>query len=145
MELKVHDLMSKDLYFLSPDDSIYEAAVLMSQHDIGIVPICDNGKVKGLVTDRDLVLRGIARKRPNSSRLEDVMSQNLIYATPEMSVTEAAELMAEAQVRRLPVVDGEQLVGMISLGDLSIDQMSDEKAGHALSKISENHDHPPLH
>ncbi|WP_044642229.1 CBS domain-containing protein [Risungbinella massiliensis] len=138
----VGELMSQDLYFLTPDDTIFEAAVMMKQHDIGIVPICEEGKVTGVVTDRDLVLRGIADKKPNSGRLQEVMSQNLIFAAPEMDLMEAAEIMAEAQIRRLPVVQENQLIGMLSIGDLATEEMSDQKAGGALSEISvRKHEH----
>lgn len=133
----VEELMSQDLYYLTPDDTIYEAAVMMKQQDIGIVPICQDGEVHGVVTDRDLVLRGIADKKPNSGRLHEVMSDVLLFAAPEMDLMEAAEIMAEAQVRRLPVVQGKQLVGMLSIGDLAVEKMSDQKAGLALSEISE--------
>lgn len=142
MKSTVREWMSQDLYFLSPDDLVFEAAVMMKQHDIGIIPLCNkDGKLEGVVTDRDLVIRGIAEKRPNSTKLNKIMTPDPIWATPDMTLNDAAELMANAQLRRLPVVEEEKLIGLISIGDLAVEQNSDEMAGEALSEISKDHGH----
>jgi CBS domain-containing protein len=90
-----------------------------------------------MITDRDLVIKGIAEKKPNSSKVTDVMSEELITITAEASVEEASKLMAQHQIRRLPVVENQKLVGIVSLGDLSTFRYANERAGEALSDISE--------
>lgn len=137
----VREVMTTDVQACTSQDNVYEVALKMKELNVGAIPIVDHNQLVGMLTDRDLVTRGIAGKKANSSRVTDIMSHNLFSATPDMSVEEAAQLMAEHQIRRLPVVDQGQVVGMISLGDLSINQYSDQRAGAALTKISEHHPH----
>lgn len=137
--LKLQDVMSTDLEYVSTKDNLYEAACLMRDHNIGLIPVVDQGKLVGVVTDRDIVVRGVAERRPNSLEVGKVMSSTLVKGFPEMSVGEAEELMAQAQVRRLPVVDHEnRLVGIVSLGDLAL--RARKNVTHAVSEISETHD-----
>jgi CBS domain-containing protein len=136
---KVRDIMSTNIAHLSPDDNLFEAATIMRDENIGMVPVCENGHLKGIITDRDIVTRGIAEKKPNSCQINDIMSSQLVYGTPDMSVDEAAEKMAEAQIRRLPIVDQNQLVGVVSLGDLAVRSPYQNEASDALSEISESH------
>ncbi|MBH0229021.1 CBS domain-containing protein [Halobacillus yeomjeoni] len=139
----VKDIMTSDVSVCRTDDCLSDAASLMKQKNIGAVPVCDTqGNLMGMVTDRDLVIRGYADKRPDSAPLQQVMSDHLFHCTPECSLEEASRIMAEHQVRRLPVVENGQLMGIISLGDLSTEEMSDEAAGEALQDISER---PELH
>jgi CBS domain-containing protein len=109
----------------------------MKDLNVGAIPIVENNQLVGMITDRDLVVRGIAEKHAGSNPVTNVMSDNLVTITPEASVEEAAHLMAQHQVRRLPVVEHGQLIGILALGDLAVDQMSDDSAGDALSDISE--------
>ncbi|MFD3447195.1 CBS domain-containing protein [Microbacteriaceae bacterium 4G12] len=136
----VREVMSTDLSYCTPLDNVYEAAVKMKQEDIGIIPIVENGQLLGLVTDRDLVIRGIADKNPGSNKITEVMSTQIVSVSPDDPVEKATELMASHQIRRLPVVENGQLVGMLSLGDLAVEKTSDEQASFALSEISEDHD-----
>lgn len=136
----VREIMSTDVVHLSPQDNIYEAAAIMKDRNIGMIPVIENGALTGVVTDRDLVLRGVAERKPNSSSIRDVMSDKLVYGTPDMSVEEAAQIMAEAQVRRLPILENDQLVGVVSIGDVALQQPNENQvAGEALSEISETH------
>lgn len=138
----VRDLMSTDCKTVTLKDNVHEIAVLMAENDTGFVPVVeteDHGKVIGVVTDRDLVIRGYAQKRPGSCPVQDVMSAQLITISPEQDAEEAADLMAKHQIRRLPVVDNGKLVGIISLGDLSLGSTTGRDAGIALSEISEDH------
>lgn len=137
---QLRDIMSTDLACVSPQDNIYQAASMMKEYNVGMIPVVDNGKLEGVVTDRDLVIRGIAERKPNSSSVREVMSHQLVYGSPDMSVDEAARLMADAQIRRLPVVENDKLVGVVSIGDLAVREAHDQKAGRALSEISETHD-----
>ncbi|WP_449539891.1 CBS domain-containing protein [Ferdinandcohnia sp. Marseille-Q9671] len=133
----VRDVMSTDVEYCTPLDNVYEVAVKMKDLDVGAIPILDNNKLIGMITDRDLVVRGIAEKRPGSNQVTNVMSENLITCSPDTSLDEASQLMSKHQIRRLPVVENDQLVGIVSLGDLATNTTSDESAGDALSDISE--------
>ncbi|WP_044893884.1 CBS domain-containing protein [Bacillus alveayuensis] len=135
----VRDVMTTDVEYCTPLDNVYEVAVKMRDLDVGAIPIVENGRLIGLITDRDLVVRGIAEKRSGSNQATNVMSENLVTVSPDTSVQEAAQLMAKHQVRRLPVVENGKLVGIVSLGDLATNSSADQKAGYALSEISEQH------
>jgi CBS domain-containing protein len=91
-----------------------------------------------MITDRDIVIRGIAERHPPSSKVEDIMSNNLITISPDASSGEAVKLMAEHQIRRLPVVEGDELIGIVSLGDFAIRELTDDQAKQALTEISES-------
>lgn len=140
---QVRDLMTANCKTVTLQDNIYEAAVLMAENDFGFVPVVeveDNRKLIGVVTDRDLTVRGYAKKQPGSASINEVMSnQKLVWATPDMDVHEAADLMAVNQVRRLPVVENGQLCGVIAIGDLATESINVNEAGDALSEISEPH------
>lgn len=119
-------------------DNIYEAAVKMKQYDTGFIPIVDGERLVGAVTDRDLVLRGIAAKHPGSTRISHIMTEEIISISPDATIDDAAALMAEEQVRRLPVVKNGKLVGIVSIGDLAKRTPFADEAGQALSEISES-------
>lgn len=138
---KLRDIMTTDLRYCIAEDNIYEAAVKMKSWDIGCIPVCSNGEIIGLVTDRDLVIRAMAEKKPGSTQITEVMTKDLVTATPDMDVEEAARLMSQKQVRRLPVVEGKKLVGMCALRDIAIRDRYDVIAEKAISKISEEKDH----
>lgn len=134
---KIREIMTTDLETCSLLDNVYEVAVKMKEFDVGAVPIVDGEKLVGMITDRDIVLRGIAEKKPPSSKVEVVMSEHLVTITPDTSTKEAAKLMSDHQIRRLPVVEGDKLVGIVSLGDFAIHPKMDNQAEVALSEISE--------
>lgn len=134
---KMKDVMTKNVDCCTLLDNVYEVAVKMKELNVGAVPIVDNEKLVGMITDRDIVIRGVAERHPGSTKVEDIMSDKLITVSPDTDVKEAAKLMAEHQIRRLPVVENEKLVGIVSLGDLAVRDASDESAGQALSDISE--------
>ncbi|MBA4537944.1 CBS domain-containing protein [Bacillus aquiflavi] len=135
---KIKDIMTDDVESCSLLDNVYEVAQKMKQLNVGAIPIVDNEKLVGMITDRDIVLRCIAEKQPPSSKVEEIMSDQLFTVTPETSTQEAVRIMAEQQVRRLPVVEGEKLVGIVSLGDFAVRQLTDDQAKEALSEISES-------
>ncbi|WLR53611.1 CBS domain-containing protein [Mesobacillus subterraneus] len=134
---KIRDIMTSDVETCTLLDNVFEVAVKMKEWNVGSIPIVDNGKLVGMITDRDIVIRGIAEKHPPSSKVETVMSGHLVTATPGMSTKDATRLMAEHQIRRLPIVEGDKLVGIVALGDFAVNEMTDEQAQHALSEISE--------
>ncbi|QWU43657.1 MULTISPECIES: CBS domain-containing protein [Bacillus] len=135
---QVRELMSTHIVHCTPLDNVYEAAVKMKEESVGLIPVIENKQVVGLVTDRDLVVRGIAEKHPGSNQITNVMTTNIVSVSPDDSIEKATELMAQYQIRRLPVVESGQLVGMLALGDLAIRESADDQAGFALSEISEH-------
>jgi CBS domain-containing protein len=135
---KVQDVMTKNVATVSPNQTVQEAAQIMSEKNIGALPVVENGQVIGMITDRDITLRTSAQgKDPASIRVSEVMTNRVVTGTPDMSVQEAANLMAQHQVRRLPIVENNQLQGMVALGDIATNSASDQAAGQALSNISE--------
>ena len=137
---KVSEIMTKNVDFVTPLDNVYEVAVKMKKDDVGVIPVCENDQIIGVITDRDIVVRGVAEKRPGSTKVTDVMSENLYTGSLDMTAEEAADLMADKQIRRLPIVENNKLVGIISLGDLSLAKESDSAAGHTLTQVSEQRD-----
>jgi len=135
----VRQVMSTDCVTVSPTETVQEVASKMKNHDIGFVPVVEGKKLIGAVTDRDLVIRGYVENKPGSSSIHDLISEQLTTATPDTTIDEAAKMMARAQVRRLPVVENGDLVGVLAIGDLAVRDKFDDEAGEALSKISEPH------
>ena len=134
--MKVKDLMTSNVQYVRPDTSLEEIAQYMRQNDVGSIPVCnDNKEVVGIVTDRDIVLRAVSQGSPNMTA-RDVMSSNLVYADSNTNAHEAASLMAKNQIRRLPVVDNNQLVGMLAMADIARKNIYVDEAGDALSAIS---------
>lgn len=134
---KIRDIMTDDVECCSLLDNVFEVAVKMKDLNVGAIPIVDQEKIVGMITDRDIVLRCIAEKHPASSKVEDIMSNKLVTISADASSQEAVRLMAKHQIRRLPVVEGEKLVGIVSLGDFAVRELTDDQAKTALSEISE--------
>lgn len=134
----IKKIMSTDCVTVSPLDNVYEVAVKMKEHDIGFIPVVEGKKLIGVITDRDLVIRGYAEKHSGSTAVSEVMTSEVDTITSETSTDEAANLMAEKQIRRLPVVDGGELVGVLAIGDLAVREIFVNEAGEALSAISEH-------
>lgn len=138
--MQVRDLMNPSVVSITPSESAALAARLLSRHNVGSLPVCgEDGSLRGIVTDRDIVLRCVAAEEdPAKTQVKDIMSRNCAVVSPDDDVREATRLMAAGQVRRLPVMEGGRVVGMVSLGDLSKSHSCDMEAGMALSEISEN-------
>ena len=134
--MHIRDVMTPNPRFVSPNDSIQSAAQIMRDEDTGVVPVCDNGRAVGIVTDRDIVVRAIAEGQTGGT-VRDIATRDVISARSAMSTREAAELMSDHQVRRLPVIDGDRLVGIVSLGDLAVKEAKDSRVGDTLEHISE--------
>ena len=135
--MKIKDVMTQDVRFVTPETPLSEIARQMRDEDIGVVPVVENDRMIGMVTDRDIVVRVVAEdKDVRSATARDAMSPQVLYCFEDQSVEEVLENMAENQVRRLPVVNREKrLVGFVSLGDLS--KAAKKKAGDALKEISQ--------
>ncbi|WP_110112380.1 CBS domain-containing protein [Bacillus sp. CGMCC 1.16541] len=134
----VRDVMTTNIDVCTTKDNVFEVADKMKKLNVGSIPIVEEGHLIGMITDRDIVVRGVAEKKANSSRVTDVMSSELVTVSATTSVEEAVQMMAHNQVRRLPVVENGKLVGIVSLGDLSTNHLSDQSAGVALTEISEH-------
>lgn len=135
--MRVEDVMTKNVATLNRDDSIQKAAQFMEKYNVGSIPICDNDKVVGVVTDRDIALRAVAEGESNNVTLGEVMTSNPVLAHKEMDVHDAVRIMSERQIRRLPVAENENIIGIVSLGDIAIEPKHIDEAGKALSGISE--------
>jgi len=138
--MNVKDCMNPHVITVSPEENAAVAARLMSRHNVGVLPVCArDGSLCGIVTDRDLILRCVAVNRPaEETAVDRIMTTRVTSVTPNTSLTKAADCMAREQVRRLPVVDGRRLVGMISLGDLSHREDYSLEAAETLSEITAN-------
>lgn len=144
--MKLDQIMTRTVETCCPTDSLSTAAQKMKAHDCGCLPVVDKQHhLIGMVTDRDMVIRGLAMGQDSTKMtVADCMSRQVTSATPEMDAHEAADLMARQQIRRLPVLEGDKLVGMVALGDMALQQIHVDEAGGALSGISE-HEHPRGH
>jgi len=137
---RLREIMTTNCETVSPDDDIYLIAVKMEKHNIGFIPVVDNNKLLGVVTDRDLVVRGYAAKKPGSTSAREVMTENIVTASPDTTVDEAADLMGKEMIRRLAVVDQGEFVGVVAIGDLAMSGQYDSIAADALSDISQHTD-----
>lgn len=138
--MEVRDLMNASVVAVEPTSTAALAARLISRHNVGALPVCsEDRRLRGMITDRDIVLRCVAAEEdPAQTMVRDIMTRNCATVAPGDDCREATRLMAAQQVRRLPVVEGGKVVGMISLGDLAKSHRFDMEAAQALSEISEN-------
>jgi CBS domain-containing protein len=135
----VSDIMTRGVRTMAPSDSVVLAAQAMDELNVGAIPVCDGDKLVGMVTDRDIVVRAVAQECDSkSTRLADVMSKDLRYARESERVEDVLGAMAQAQIRRVPVIDAQQrLVGMLSLGDVADkDAQDQDKVAASLGGIS---------
>ena len=135
----IQDLMTRDVKSISPDETVRRAAEMMSQYDVGAIPVCDGNKLVGMITDRDITIRSTAKGlAPASTRVGDVMSTEVRTCHPTQTVDEVLDEMGDTQIRRVPVIDqaSHSLVGIVSLGDMATRHAAGiEKA---LGEISES-------
>ncbi len=136
--MKVSDLMTRDLQIATPDQTIREAALMMEQHDIGSLPVSDNNRLIGIVTDRDIVIRAIAQGRNVDTPLREVMSQDVQYCAAEDDADEVSRKMANLEIRRLPVLDSDRrVIGMMSLANIA--HSHDDAAERAVKGVATPH------
>ena len=137
--MKVRDVMTKQVIPVGANETVAVAARSLTHYNIGVLPVMKNGKLCGLLTDRDIVTRCLAANRdPGKTTVEQIMTRDVHGTRPDMDLGVAAHLMGRLQVRRLPVLDGEKLCGMVSLGDLAGREESVMDAADALMDISSN-------
>lgn len=139
--MRVQDLMTSNVSFVQASDTIQKAAQIMESVNAGSVPVCqdqNNKKVIGIITDRDIVLKAIAKGRDFNTKVSECMSPQVITVTQDTDAHEAADLMSQHMIRRLPVVDNSgNLIGICSIGDLATVDIHINEAGDALNKISQ--------
>jgi CBS domain-containing protein len=135
-ELK--DLMSRDVKVISPEMTIGDAARTMRDGDFGMLPVGENDRMIGAISDRDIAIRAVAEGKDPGTKVREIMSEGICWAYDDDTVESAAKLMSEKQVRRLPVVNHDKrLVGIVALGDFAVDHSEFKPAAEALAKISE--------
>lgn len=134
---KLKEVMSPDVKVISPDATIREAAQKMSDGDFGMMPVGENDRMIGAISDRDIAIRAVAEGKDASTKVREVMSEGICWAYEDDSVEEAAKIMSERQIRRLPVVNRDKrLVGIVALGDFAVESSEIKPAAEALSEIS---------
>jgi CBS domain-containing protein len=136
--MKVQELMTRGAECVAPNTTLQDAARRMKDLDVGSLPICDNDRLAGMVTDRDMVIRGLADgSDPTTTTVDRVMSPDITYCFEDQDVEEASRLMKDRQIRRLAVLNRDKrLVGMLSLGDLSRSPDARGQAEETLEEVS---------
>jgi len=136
--MKLSEIMTPGLVTCAMDETLAQVAQKMQRENIGICPVVKDDALVGVITDRDITIRAVSKGYdPNSAFVQDFMSPSPITGDPDMSIEDACSLMADNQIRRLPIVENEKLVGMVALADLAIDLEEDELLAETLMKISE--------
>ena len=135
---KIKELMSPDVRVISPDETIREAAQHMLKGNFGMMPVGENDRMIGSISDRDIAIRAVAGGKDSGTKVREVMSEGIYWAYEDDSVAEVAKLMSEHQIRRMPIVNADKrLVGIVALGDFAVDSAEIAIAGEALAEISQ--------
>jgi CBS domain-containing protein len=136
--MQVRDVMTRNAECTRPEATLEQSAQRMKALDIGSLPVCDNDHLVGVLTDRDITLRCVADGRdPRTDHVSDAMTPQVHYCYEDSDVADAAQLMRDKQVRRLPVLNHDKrLVGIVALGDLAVEDGNEQLTGHALEGIS---------
>lgn len=135
--MKVSEVMTRDVQVIMPDRSVRDAAKLMDDLNIGVLPVCDGERIVGIITDRDITVRATAAgKDPDETRVREIMTEDVRWCFEDGDVMGIVRMMSDVQIRRIPVVNrNKRLVGIVALGDLATDRA--EGANEALRRISE--------
>ncbi|MFP7736467.1 CBS domain-containing protein [Priestia aryabhattai] len=134
--MNITEVMTSNVESCNLKSSCGEVATMMKKLDVGIIPICEDDKLIGLITDRDLVVNGLANNLNANTQISEMITTDVISGTKHTSVEQAAEIMSQYQIRRLPIVEDGKLIGMVSLGNLAVNNASNKKVGKALEDIS---------
>lgn len=128
--MKVNECMCHDVLWVNPGTSVCDCANLMAEHQIGCIPVCDaNQKVVGLITDRDILLRTVCQnKNVKATPVSDIMTTNVCCCNSEEHIDTAQKLMSENQIRRLPIIENNKIVGILSIGDISRNPNTDKQS-----------------
>jgi CBS domain-containing protein len=135
--MKIREAMTQDVRLARPDQTIREAANLMAELDIGALPVEENDRLVGMITDRDIAVRAVAQGKGPETQVRDAMTKDIKYCYEDQEIEEVTQNMGDLRVRRLPVLNRDKrLVGILSLGDLALDEEAQDEAGEALGGIS---------
>lgn len=138
LEMTVRRIMNPNVVYLTPDDTATRAARLLARHNIGVLPVCsEDGRLRGIVTDRDIALRCVAFDNPaDETKLRDIMTRGIVTVAPDDEISYAAKLMATEQIRRLPVVENNKVIGMLSLADIAQRESFHSEVSSTLTEIT---------
>jgi CBS domain-containing protein len=138
--MQVRDVMTKNVEVIRPEDTLRDAAQKMKALDVGAMPVCDGERLVGMLTDRDITIRAAAEGLdPNQTTAQETMTSEVYYCFENQNIEDAALLMMEKQIRRLPIINNEKkLVGIVSLGDVAVETQDDELSGSTLEEISKS-------
>jgi CBS domain-containing protein len=136
MGTSIKEVMTRDVRACEPNATVADAAKVMAQEDVGPIPIVEDGRLVGIVTDRDIVVRVVAEGRdPKTTTVNEIASTELVTVSPDDDLDEALNRLAERQIRRLPVVEGDRLVGIVAQADIAR-LGKDKKTGEVVEEIS---------
>lgn len=131
----IADVMTPDVEVLRPEETLRDAARAMADLDVGSLPVCDGRRLVGMITDRDITIRAVAEGKSVDTAVSEVMTDNVVWCVETDSVDDVLQQMADAQIRRIPVVDANrQLVGIVALGDIALEE--DDDVDETLRDIS---------
>lgn len=137
--MKLAEIMTRDPNWIGPETSLEDAACRMRELDTGFIPVVEGGHLRGIITDRDITIRAVAEGLDSTTPIQDVMTLNVVYCFEDQDVWDAADLMAEKQIRRLVVLDrSKKLTGIISLGDICVRCGDEEMIANTLDDISQS-------
>jgi CBS domain-containing protein len=136
--MELRDIMTRDVEVVSGNASLRDAAVKMKNLDVGLIPVCEGDQLRGMLSDRDITIRATAAGRdPKKTRVEEIMSTEIVYCLEDQEIEEAVSLMEAKQVRRLAILNHDKhLVGIVSLGDIAVHTGDADLAGETLQEIS---------
>ncbi|ANU22149.1 CBS domain-containing protein [Planococcus donghaensis] len=117
--MRIEEIMTTDIETCMPESTLQEVASMMREINVGAIPICEKGRLVGIVTDRDIVVRGLAEQLPSDTAIAEILSEEVITGTTELSAEQAAELMTTHKIRRLPIVENDRIIGIVSWCDLA--------------------------
>src|SRR5919197_1489570 len=139
MAMQLKDVMTRDVEVVRPDATLQEAAGRMKALDVGVIPVCDGEHLMGMLTDRDITVRAVAAGRdPRTTHVRDIMTPDVVYGFEDQDIQDAARLMEQYQIRRLPVLNRHKhLVGMVALGDLAVHATTQPMTAEVLEQVSE--------
>jgi len=122
----IAEVMTQDVEVLRPDETLRDAARAMADLDVGSLPVCDGHKLIGMITDRDITIRAVAEGKSGDTPVSEIMTDDVVWCTDTDSIDEVLQQMSDAQIRRIPVVDGDRnLVGIVALGDIALEEEPD--------------------
>lgn len=135
--MRISEVMTSHVAGVSPADTLRTAAAKMAESDVGSLPVTDHGRLVGVITDRDIAIRAVAKGLPCEAEVSRAMSSGVVTCSTDTPIEEAAHIMSEKQIRRLYVTEGDRLAGVASLGDVALEAEIDE-AGETLREISKH-------